>query len=264
MSVSLRDRLNRQRPLFGTHVGLESITISDLYARLGYDYLWIDMEHTALRSEQVLSHIIAANGQDTAAVVRVPWNDPVLLKPILEMGPDAVVIPMVCSREEAEQAVAACRYPPAGIRGWGPRRAIGYGLTDKDDYLNNVESRTMCLLQIEHVRAIDDLYGITRTEGADGFIIGPMDLLASGGLLHGNNEDQLDKWIDEIIGAVHEAGKIAGISIGHAKQEQLTHWISRGMDMISMGSDTRYLLKGAQENLEMLRESCGSLNAQGD
>ncbi len=256
IGVSLREKLDQKRPVFGTHIAMENIMISDIFGEVKYDYFWIDMEHTGMRTDQVLSHIVAANGAGVSAVVRVPWNDPVLLKPVLEMGPDAIVIPMVCSGEEAERAVAACTYPTKGIRGWGPKRAIRYGNMDKNEYLDSVEKRTMRLLQIEHVHALEELDDIVNVLDVDGFIIGPMDLAASAGMLRETCEEQIDDWIEKIIVTVHNAGKIVGISIGSTSVERLQRWIFWGMDMISMGGDIRYLLKGAQNNLRILQKAC--------
>nr|WP_320129428.1 aldolase/citrate lyase family protein [uncultured Sphaerochaeta sp.] len=111
----------------GGHVFFTDPSITEAMATFGYDFLWIDGEHGPFDKQNLLMHVMAANEGGSAAFVRVAANDPVIIKPILEMGIDGIIIPMVLTEQETKDAMAACLYPPEGIRGFGPRRAIGYG-----------------------------------------------------------------------------------------------------------------------------------------
>jgi len=116
-----RDKLRRGQIALGCGVSFTDPTVCELFSHV-LDFVWIDMEHNALSLETVQSHIMATKGSDTAALVRVPWNDPVLIKPVLDIGADGIVAPLVRTVEDVRLAVAACRYPPEGIR---PGRANG-------------------------------------------------------------------------------------------------------------------------------------------
>jgi 2-keto-3-deoxy-L-rhamnonate aldolase RhmA len=131
-----RKKLEGETICLGMVVWLTDPSISEIAGDAGLDFTWIDMEHGALNIETVQEHVRAARGTDMASLVRVPWNDPVLIKPILDFAPAGVIIPMVNTKEEAEKAVASCRYPPEGVRGCGVRRGTRYGAEPFGEYLD--------------------------------------------------------------------------------------------------------------------------------
>lgn len=250
----LKDVLNRGRVALGTHISINDSVITEVIGSLGYDYLWIDTEHTPLSLDSVEKHLIAARAAGVAAVVRVPLNEPSRLKPILEMGPDGVIIPMVNSYEEAEQAVRACLYPPRGIRGYGPRHASRFGEIPMKEYLARVADDTMRIIQIEHIDAVNNLDKITKIPEIDAYIIGPCDLSASIGLLGEPDDDtRLEKVFREIISKVHAAGKPVGVSYGLCPDARIKCWIERGVDLISIASEMDFLLSGAKKLLGTMR-----------
>jgi len=249
----LKEKLRKGEKVLGTHIQLNTNTTTEIIASLGFDYLWIDTEHTSLSLEQVEQHLLAARTAGTSAIVRVPANDPIRLKPILEMGPDGVIIPMVNSYEEALRAVKACLYPPRGNRGFGPRRASFYGMVPLDTYLQNIEHDTMRIIQIEHIDAVQDLKRIVTIDEIDAYIIGPMDLSASVGKLGQLDDPEVCGLIDEIVATVHAAGKPVGVSFGMCGREDIRKWQARGVDMISLASETDFIIAQAKLVLEDMR-----------
>ena len=235
----LREKLARGETALGTHIMLNGCSTTEIIASLGFDYLWIDTEHTSTSLEQVEMHLLAARSKGVASLVRVPSNDPIRLKPVLEMGPDAVLAPMVNSCEEAKRFAEACLYPPKGIRGFGPRHASFYGMIPLDEYLKTVEYDTMRLIQIEHIDAVRDLDRILTVEGIDGYIIGPMDLSGSMGLLTQTDHPELNKVIDEICAKVKKAGKILGTA-----SSNFPRWKARGVDWFTGMGDWNALAAG--------------------
>ena len=131
-----RSKIAAGKTCFGINLSLADAAISELICDAGYDFTWLDAEHGPLTIKSLEAHIARTRGSETAPFVRVPWNDPVLIKPVLELEPAGIIIPMVSSPTEAQQAASACKYPPLGIRGYGPRRGIRYGADDFGDYLN--------------------------------------------------------------------------------------------------------------------------------
>ena len=244
----LKQKLMQGEKVLGTHVLLNGHQTTEIISSLGYDYLWIDTEHTSMSLENVEDHLLISRLNGVASLVRVPWNDPVRMKPILEMGPDGIIIPMVNSYEEALQAVQACMYPPRGIRGYGPRRASNFGMMPLEEYLQSADD-IMRIVQVEHIDAVRDLKRIVTVDAIDAFIIGPMDLSSSMGKLGKLDDPEVCSVIDEIIATVHEAGKPVGVSFGLCGPEEIQKWKNRGVDMISLACETDFIITGAQKLL---------------
>src|SRR5207253_3124908 len=122
---SFREKLRQGQVCLGTVISFTDPTVTEALCPV-LDFVWIDMEHNALSLETVQAHIMATKGSDTTPLVRMPWNDPVLIKPVLDIGAAGVIVPLVRTAEDVRRAVAACLYPPEGIRGFGPRRPSNY------------------------------------------------------------------------------------------------------------------------------------------
>ena len=252
---TLQEKLRKGEVALGTHISLNDSQITELIGNIGFDYLWIDTEHTSITLELVLQHLIAARASRTSAIVRVPWNDPVRVKPILEMGPDGIVFPQVNSYEEALVAVRSCMYPPKGNRGFGPRRAIEFGNKDINEYFKSVDDQLLKLIQIENIHAIEDLDRTLTIDEIDAFILGPCDLAASMGKIGQWKDKEVQKTIDEVFKKVHDSGKKIGVSFGICSREEMEVWKQRGADMISIAADTDYLFQGAKAVLSNLKET---------
>ena len=153
---TLREKLKKQK-IAGTLVCLSDPCLCEIMGNIGYDCVWIDLEHTYISYKDVLCHLNAARSAEISSVVRLPQNDLTATKKILEMGPDGVIFPMVRSLEEFNSLVQMTLYPPLGTRGFGPMRAIGYDADRAKEYVYR-DNFDMCrLVQIEHVSMIDEL-----------------------------------------------------------------------------------------------------------
>src|SRR5260370_41070190 len=124
-AIKFRDKIGRGEVCIGTFITCTDPAITEALCSVS-DFVWIDTEHNALSLETVQAHIMATKGSDTASLVRVPSNDPVLIKPVLDIGADGVIVPQVRTVDDVRLAVAACQYPPEGSRGFGPRRPIKF------------------------------------------------------------------------------------------------------------------------------------------
>ena len=153
-------------------------SIVEIMARAGFDWLAVDLEHSVidLPTTQILLGTIQANGM--VPLVRVGENDPKLIQRVMDAGAYGIIVPMVNSKELAEQAVRAVRYPPRGTRGVGLARAQGYGF-GFDEYAATVNEESVVIAQIEHVDAVKNLEDILKVDGIDGVLIGPYDLSGS-------------------------------------------------------------------------------------
>ncbi len=249
----LRERFRRHEPVFGAHVFLGDPQITEAFGLHGYEFVWIDGEHSPFGNAAILAHVQAAAAGGTASLVRVPWNDPVLVKPVLEMGPDGVILPLVASGDEARRAVAACRYPPAGVRGFGPRRAIRYGAEDLGEYFESVDRSFLVIVQIEHVRAVERLEEIVAVPGVDLAVVGPNDLAASAGCLGRTKCPEMSRLYDRIAEGCARAGAPFGVSIGAGDFESMTEWVGRGAVFIGCGDDVAFISAGSRATMDFVR-----------
>ncbi|MCL2741997.1 MAG: aldolase/citrate lyase family protein [Oscillospiraceae bacterium] len=241
----------------GTHISLCEPAVTEMLGLIGYDFVWIDWEHSAMDRSHIQGHLMAAQGVGAAAFVRVPWNDPVTVKPILEMGPDGVIFPMVMDAAEAAAAVASTTYPPAGRRGFGPRRANGYGMVPTAEYLREVEGSFWRIIQIEHEDAVRNLDAILAVEGVDTIVVGPNDLSGSVGLLGQTRHPRVLALLDEIAAKCVRAGKAFGTSIGF-DAGVVAEWKGRGVSWIAAGGDTGYMMEAGRKTYGEMKGIFGS------
>jgi 2-keto-3-deoxy-L-rhamnonate aldolase RhmA len=208
------------------------------------DFVWIDTEHNTLGVESTQGHILATKGSDCTALVRVPWNDPVLVKPILDAGADGVIVPLVRTVEDVRRAVAACRYPPAGIRGYGPRRPSNFGRLGGADYCRRANETVLCIVQIEHIDAVSNLDAILKVPGLDGIAVGPMDLSGSMGHMADPGHPDVVAAIDTVLRTARGTDVLVGIAIGN-DVGQAIEWIEKGAQWISLGCDYTFMIETA-------------------
>ncbi len=253
----MREKFFRGEAVFGAHVFTTDPEVTESLGLHGYEFIWIDGEHAPFDKAELLGHILASSAAGVASIVRVAWNDPVLVKPVLEMGPDGILLPMVSTKEQAERAVAACRYPPHGVRGFGPRRANQYGALPNPDYLEQVDDSFLRIVQIEHVDAVNNLEGIASVEGIDMLMVGPNDLSASIGCLGRTRDPKARALMDEIAHKAKKAGKPFGVSLGPGDRESVREWVERGAVMIGCGDDLSFLNMGARDTLKFLHSLVG-------
>lgn len=251
-ATTLRNRLANKEILIGTHIQNTDLQQIEMIAGIGFDYLWIDSEHSQADKKDLHDTLIAvrAAASKTAAFVRVADINPVLVKPILEMGPTGIVFPGAQSAEDVELAVASCRYPPAGVRGFGPRACIRYGLEDMTEYVTNNDQAVFKIIQLEHWKAHEDLDNILKVDGVDAFVLGPMDLSGSLGHYRNWQHPEVMEVIDDIIKRVRAAGKVIGVSTGAYDEKNLHFWLSRGIQLLSAGSENAFIMSGSKTVLK--------------
>lgn len=228
---TFREKLGKELCL-GMVVTLTDHVVSEVAGDAGFDFTWIDMEHAALNIETTMAHVMAVRGTKCAPFVRVPVNEPWIIKTVLDIAPAAVIIPMVNSADKAKAAVAACKYPPVGMRGCGVRRATGYGAMAFDDYLKVSESEPMVIIQIEHIDAVNNLDEILKVCGVDSICIGPCDLSGSMGKLNLLDDPEVNAVIDEICRKTLGAGLLLGTA--GLSQESC---IKRGIQWVAVAGD---------------------------
>ena len=242
----LKEKLRNKDVALGVAVTIPCPEVAEALAHIGFDWLFIDMEHAPLELTDVKLILQAVAGTNTVPVVRVPWNDFVVIKRVLDLGVLNIIVPWMNSHKEAEEAVKACKYPPEGIRGCGPLRASLYGLKTKE-YLEKANSEVAVIVQIETAKAVQNINEILSVKGVDATFVGPMDLSASLGYL-GNPQHPEVKAAIEKIAKAHENTKVCpGIA---SSIEQLKEHLELGYRFINIGSDIGLITGGARKLLE--------------
>jgi 4-hydroxy-2-oxoheptanedioate aldolase len=236
----LKQALAKGERQTGLWMTLGSVTATEMAARAGFDWVLIDMEHTSLDLGDLLQHLRAAATGSAEPVVRVPWNDAVIIKRVMDMGARSLLIPYVQTLEEARQAVAATRYPPHGVRGYsGMTRANDYARIA--DYATNANEATSLWLQVESPEAVALCGEIAAIEGVDGVFVGPNDLAANMGLVGKAHLPEVQDMVRTALHAIRGAGKPAGLL--DFRPDNAKAWYEEGFSFIAVGGDTSLMSK---------------------
>src|SRR3954469_9776359 len=202
--------LKAGKPQIGLWSSLSSSYTVEVIAGAGFDWILLDSEHSPADLENLLSQLQAAAPYPTHAVVRIPWNDMVNTKRVLDIGAQSLLVPYVCTAEEAKSAVSFTRYPPQGVRGVaGTTRATRFGRVK--DYAKRAHEEICLLVQVETQAALDNIEAICAVEGVDGVFVGPADLHASMGFPGEIANPKVKPIIDDAIRRIRKAGKAPGI-----------------------------------------------------
>lgn len=240
----IRGLLTRGEPCLGMAVSMTDPLTSEIAAEIGYDFTFIDLEHGALTIETAQLHVMAVRGSNTAPFIRVPWADPVRIKPVLDLHPAGIIVPMVCTAADAATVVAACKYPPNGIRGFAPARGTHFGGISTQEYVDHADDQTLVIVQIEHIAAVNNLDAILATPGIDTILIGPYDLSGSMGLLGQVTNPQVVAVIDRVIARGREAGIPVGLA--GAAPDAVADWRAKGVSWLAIGGDWGFLQGAAR------------------
>ena len=222
----------------------------EIVSHSGYDWLLLDTEHSPNELPDVLSQLQAAQAGTASPIVRPAWNDIVLIKRYLDIGAQTLLIPFVQTPDEARAAVAATRYPPAGIRGiTGSGRASRYGRVK--DYLKNASNEIGVLVQVETKSALDQIEKIASVEGIDGVFIGPNDLSASYGHIGNWGHPDMQAAMKDAVQRLKKINKPAGILTPN--EEEAKRFIDWGYTFVAVGSDLGLLARGSDGLLKRFK-----------
>lgn len=252
--MTIKDRIIARENLCGCHVHLGDVAATEILAGLGYDMVWIDMEHTSLSCEQVHHHMLAAEAAGTPAIIRVPANDMTTTKRILEMGPDAIVFPMVRDSEHARELLSWTLYPPFGKRGFGPKRAVRYGLDEESRYCGEGHLSMCRFVQVEQKSAVEDVERLAELPYLDGCILGLCDLSGSINRLGDTYCEENLALAQKTIDAFRSRNKTVGVSTGAVDYETLRRFRDMGINLIFSGADFEYIREGGRRTLHILQD----------
>ena len=250
MKETFRSRLIRGEKLIGTLITLPSPEIAEILADAGYDWLWVDMEHSPMDTRDA-QMILQAVGSRIECVLRVPLNDEIWIKKALDTGAAGIIVPQVNTVEEAQRAVRFSKYPLQGSRSAGAARAHAYGAR-LQSYLDHANEDTAVIVQVEHIQAVRNVQDILGVPGLDAVVLGPYDLSASMGLMGQVDHPEVQEAIAQVQLACQQAGKPLGIFAASA--ERAIKYASSGFTLIASGADIFLLSQAAKEAASLLRK----------
>lgn len=239
----LRDALSANAPAVGAWLATPSSVTTEVVARIGFDYVCIDMQHGLIGYSDMVSMLQALTLGTATPTVRVPWNEPGIIGKVLDAGAMAVIVPMVNTADEAEQAVQRGMYPPRGARSSGPVRVAP---VEGADYADVANDHVQIIPMIETVEAVENIDAILSVDGVDAIYVGPMDLGVSMGLGRGTTDPSFFESLDFIVERCTEHGVVPGI---HANPEVIGNRIERGYRMVTVQTDLTAMRLGMVEAL---------------
>ncbi|MGI8554019.1 MAG: HpcH/HpaI aldolase family protein [Dehalococcoidia bacterium] len=248
----IRQLWQEGKPAIGGWCGIPSSFATEIMAHQGFDWLCVDLQHGIVDYQVAVTMLQAISTTETMPIVRVPWNDPAWIMKVLDAGAYGVIIPLVNTKAEAEAAVAACRYPPVGIRSSGPARAIYYGGRDYQEHANE---EILCICMIETKQGIANLDEICSVPGLDAVYIGPADLsLALGLPPRADVEEQIHvDTVRRIRETAHNRGIKAAMHCAGAPFA--ARKAVEGFDMVMLTSDSACLVRSASEQLATMHKA---------
>jgi 2-dehydro-3-deoxyglucarate aldolase/4-hydroxy-2-oxoheptanedioate aldolase len=250
MQYFFRQRLKDKRPCIGTILGIPSPETAEVLSLVGFDWLFIDMEHGAFDILTVQRVLQAVAGK-TPCLIRVPALEEAWIKKCLDSGADGIIVPHVSSAAEAAKAVQFSKYPPMGSRSVGLSRALGYG-TQFSTYLNRANDAVAVVLQIEHIDAVHTIEEILSVDNIDALFIGPYDLSASMGLTGRIDDPAVVAAIDTVRTQAAEVGMPVGIFVAAAVDAR--PFIADGYGLLAISTDMMMLADAARQIVETVKK----------
>ncbi len=258
----VKDKLRRGEPSVGTWLTLADPMSARLMARVGFDWLTVEMEHTPVTFEHAATNfaLIAAGG--TVPLVRVPWNTGENIKRVLDTGAWGIVVPMVNTRAEAEAVVYAAKYHPIGNRSVGGSLHAANFDTDPPTYYAAANDQILVVLMIEHVQAIQNIEDICAVPGIDVVFIGPNDLTKSMGKepVFESPDPDFTEALERVLNAAKRHGIAPGIHVADAPAARRR--IDQGFQFVAITSEVGFLLSKAKEALAILGQGGDRLVAR--
>ena len=252
--MSLKQKLKNNELTIGSWIMMGNSMSVEVMALAGFEWLVVDIEHTAIDLETTKALITTIQANDIKALVRVSKNEEVIIKRVLDIGADGIIVPMVNSKEDAMQAVDYAKYPPVGKRGVGLYRATKYG-TKFEEYKKWVDEELVIIAQIEHIDAVNNIDDILSVNGIDGTIIGPYDLSGSMGYPGDFEREDVQMAVQKVLDRCKEKNIASGFHVVDTEPEKLNLKIEQGCTFLAYGIDYFFMRDAAINGMKKVKRS---------
>ncbi len=250
MKNHFREALLARTPTLGAWIQVGHPAVAEVFGRVGFDWIAVDLEHGVIDLETMTNIFRAIEHYDAVPVARLPFNDPIWIKRVLDAGAGGLIIPMVKSRADAEAAMREAKYPPLGQRGYGYSRANTHGL-DFERYIGEANREIAIVMQIEHRDGIQDVDGILSVDGVDAAFIGPLDLSGSFGKTGQLDCPEMVEALSTFRAACAKHRIAAGMHLVHPASGNIQQAFDDGYTMIALGVDHALLASSAAAALRL-------------
>jgi 2-keto-3-deoxy-L-rhamnonate aldolase RhmA len=252
MGNKIKRQLMEGKLCLGSWIQIGHPAVAEVLASTGYDWIAADMEHTDIGIQEFTAIARGLNGSESALLARVRENDTLAIRQVLDAGAAGVIVPLVNSAAEAEKAVRAATFPPAGIRGTAFFRANDYGKRF-DDYMKRANDEVVVVVMIETKEAVAAIDEILAVDGVDGVFIGPYDLSLSYGIPGKTSDPVMVDAKRKIVEACRRANKAAGQHLVRLDEASIRAAIDEGFSFMALGMDNLFIESGARTALELAR-----------
>ena len=250
---SLKQKLRNRERLFAGWVSYAHPSITETFARAGFDFMFIDMEHSTISLEQGQRIIAASQSEGVPCIPRPVSHSNDYLKPLLESGADGLLIQMVETPEQVQALIRDIKYPPLGRRTYGVNRAQAYGF-DFEEYIHNWNATSTFMIQIESIMGVDNIEKLLAFDEVDGVMVGPLDIAGSLGVPGQTTHPLVIEASRKVIAACVRHGKSCGTQVADATPDTVKALFDLGYNYAILGSDLFVLWKWAVQMQEMMKK----------
>jgi 2-keto-3-deoxy-L-rhamnonate aldolase RhmA len=254
MTAGVKEAIESGTHPLGTWISIGHPTVAEVNASLDLEFLLVDMEHTTMSFETVedMARAVDAAPGGTETVVRVPWNDPIRIKRVIDIGVAGVMVPMIGSAEEARDLVRALRYPPEGIRGIAGSRATDYG-RNMEEYVRTANGSILTVAQIETEAGLENAREIAEVDGIDALFVGPADLSGTLGMFAEWENEKFQNAVEHVI----DVGRETGVPVGTltVDLDGIESTVQEGFDFLIAGKDTTQMMETTERAIETYEDA---------
>lgn len=249
----LKQKLRNRERLFAGWISYAHPSITETLARAGFDFMFIDMEHSTISLEQGQRIIAASQSEGVPCIPRPVSHSNDYLKPLLESGADGLLVQMVETAEHVEALIRDVKYPPLGRRTYGVNRAQSYGF-DFDEYINNWNNTSTFMLQIESIKGVENIEELLAYEEVDGVMVGPLDIAGSLGVPGQTTHPLVVEASRKVIQACERKGKSCGTQVADANPSTVQFVFDLGYNYAILGSDLFVLWNWSAQMRNMMKD----------
>lgn len=249
-----RQALLERRVTIGSWIQTSHAAVAEILAQAGYDWLCVDCEHTEMQYAELAAHARAMQAYGSTPLARVQSCDTLCIRRALDMGAMGVVVPLVDTPQQAQQAVAAAKYPPLGVRGYAYHRGNAFGARF-DEYARQANDDIAVVAMIESRQAVEHIDAILAVPGVDAVFIGPYDMSGSYGIPGQTASPIIQDACAAVVAACRRAGKTAGLHVVHPTEASIAQALDGGFTLIALSADVIFLRQAACQALTLARQS---------
>ena len=250
--LSLKNKLRNRERLFAGWVSYSHPSITETFARAGFDFIAIDMEHSTITLPEAQRIIAASQSEGVPCLPRPVSHSNDWVKPLIESGADGMLIQMVNKPEEVQSLINDIKYPPLGKRSYGVNRAQAYGF-DFDTYINNWNKESIFMIQVESIEAVENIESLVAFEEVDAVMIGPLDISGSLGVPGQTSHPLVIEASKKVINACKKYGKSCGTQVADSNMKSVQDLFDLGHTFAILGSDLFVLWKWAEEMKKLIK-----------